>query len=273
MTTTLPTVGLPRAALLTDALVAPAGPAPGEDAVGRLRRDLIDALAVRSSGRPIRVDAYRLGSFVAQSEPGGFRWSARTARRTIGVAAVARCVAGRSGNPSDAVSAELEHLVRTAATDRTRSGTLGTWLARLPKPGRLAVCAEARSWATHLFTAIEWHRLPPGSTVGRPDRWWDCPGVSPVAIRGRADVRVPVGGTDTGAASLLTVAGGRPTATSPVELGLAALVDAVREPTGPVPARVIGWWPGCGRALVLPVDLTLLRRTADAVVEAALVGP
>ncbi|MGH9093313.1 MAG: hypothetical protein ACRDZR_18325, partial [Acidimicrobiales bacterium] len=79
-------------------------------------------------------------------------------------------------------------------------------------------------------------------------------------------------GGDAGAAqpvSCLTLVGGRPGPGSRVELGLAALVEVVRRPGGPVPARVVGWWPECGRALVLDVDEALLASTVEAVVDAA----
>ena len=190
----------------------------------------------------------------------------------MGVPAAARVVGGRAANPARAAAGVLAEV--TAAGRRgARPGSLASWLARAPRGVAAAVAAEATAWATHLVTALEWHRLA-GAEVGGPDRWWDLPGRRPVGLRGRADVRVPVPaapGGDAGAppVSCLSLLGGRPGPGSRAELGLAALVEAVRRPGEPVPARVAGWWPECGRALVLDVDEALLASTAAAAVEAA----
>jgi len=53
------------------------------------------------------------------------------------------------------------------------------------------------------------------------------------------------------------------------KLGLAALGAAFDPRSRAVPARVVGWWPQCGRSMVIPVTASVLEVTTDAVLEAA----
>lgn len=270
--TSLPAAVLPRARCLTDALVAPPDPAPHGAALEVLRARTRDELAVVAppAGPVLRVDGYLLGTSArdpvrppAAGRP--FSWSPRTARRSIGVAAVRRCLEGGARTPAEAVAATAARMAGDARAGLASRVSPASWLATLEDGARAAVLAEATTWATHLFEAVEWRRLDPQPAVGCADRWWDCPGVRTVALRGRADVRV---GAPGGRQVLLTMAAGRPGPTSRVELALAALVDVAAGPSMPPPARVVGWWPECGRALVLCVDLELLEETARSVVAA-----
>lgn len=279
--TTLSPVQLPKARGLTDVLMAPAGPGVPPGTAAALRRRLTDALAGSAGGGPIRVDPYLLRmALLAPSrhtDDDPFRWSPRTAKRSVGVVAVHHCIGGRARTPAEAVAITMAQLVEDARHGRGRHSSLARWLALAGAGGRAAVQAEATTWATRLFEAIEWDRLEQPPIIGGQDQWWDCPGTPSVGLRGRADVRVPtspVPGAATGpgrgdrAPALFTMVGGRPGPTSRVELGLAALVAVLARPVAPAPTRVVGWWPDCGRALVLPVDLPMLRQTADAVVTA-----
>jgi len=273
--TTLPSAQLPRARYLTDALLAPAGPRPMPEHVTTLRRRLQNALASASGGldatEPVRVDAYLLRTALlpedrlARREQ--FHWSPLRARRSIGLSAVRHCVSGGARTPGEAVASTAAQLISEARQDLTRPGSLARWLAELPGGGLAAVLAEATTWATRLYEVIEWDRLVRPLTVGGPDQWWDCPGAALVGLRGRADLRVTTlpGGDVT---TLFSMMGGHPGPAARSELGLAALVAALSRPTVGAPARVVGWWPDCGRALVLAVDLPLLEQTADAVVSA-----
>lgn len=276
--TTLPPTLLPRSRGLTDALAAPAGPPPPPAAVaglrGALRRDL--EVAAAGAGGPVRVAGFalRAGSGVATGGDEPFRWTPRRARRALGVPAAGRVVDGRARTPAEAAEAELAAVV--AAGGGARPGSLAAWLAAAPHAVAAIALAEATAWATHVLTAVEWHRVA-GALVGGPDRWWDLPGPPGVGLRGRADVRLRVppprgagaAGTPAGPPlSCLSLLGGRPGTGSRAELGLAALVEVMRRPEDPVPARVVGWWPECGRALVLPVDMALLAGTAAAAVGA-----
>ncbi len=264
----LPSVALPRAPGLTDALLAPVGP----ELPDVVRKDLAERFRT-ALGRPaqghhstsqLTVDAYFLRVPTrAPSTP--FRWTARTARRTIGLAALRSGIGGGPPAPADSVGHVMRAMTEDGRHGLGRPGGIEQWLASLPAGGVAVVAAEATGWVAGLSGAVTWDRLG-GAEIGPADHWSNAgPGVT---IRGRADVRVPVGNGDDGSRTvLLTMAGGRPGPTSRAALGLPALVAAVDRQV-PVPARVVGWWPECGRAIVLPVDGALLEATADAVVAA-----
>lgn len=281
MTVALSPMRLPRARSLTDALTAPSvGPAPALDPV--LRSSLSDGLARLEprlpAGRRLRVDEYLLST----ADPGGlsspgspstepFRWSARTARRSVGLAAVRACYHGIHRTPAEAVAGVLERLAEDAGGSTGRGGSLGRWLAGLPSGARAAVQAEAVTWATRLHIALDWGSLPPGTVVGGRDEWWDCPSARRIGLRGRAEVRTST--TLDGAAGphrpvLFCLRPGVPGPTGRTELALPALVAALASPAGAPPARVVGWWPACGRTIVLEVDEDVLARAAASVVGA-----
>ena len=297
--------GLPRAGALTDALLAVATHhgtlAP---AVSSARRRLEDGLAaeVADTGRGIGAAApsapppplLRIGHYQvaracdgtltpARSGDGGrdgpgspFCWTSRSARRPIGLAALRAGLDGRAATPADAVAMVMADPSGPLGVGRAGPGSAADWITSLAPPARAVVACEATAWATRLWTAADWGRLPPHRlVVGGPDRWWRWSGPSAacrVALRGRADIRVGVeparGGL--GGAHLL-VLDGTPGAATRRALLLSALVDALsdrreQEPA-PVPARVIGWWPDCGKSWVVLVDARTLLAAADAVVE------
>jgi hypothetical protein len=274
--TTLPTTLLPRARGLTDALLAPATPPPPTHMVADACRTLRDGLAVASrgcEGAAVRVDAFAIRTAgdpprgEGRPEDSPFRWTPRRARRTVGVRAAARVVHGRVRCPAQGAEGAVAALVEDARRGGARPGSLGEWLGTAPPAVVGAVLAESTAWATHLVTAIEWDRVGGSVEVGGPDRWWDLGGRPTIGLRGRVDVRLsgPTSRTPgSDRQSLLTLVNGRPGPASRIELGLAALVDVLRHPSGPAPARVVGWWPECGRALVLDVGEELLTSTAAA---------
>lgn len=285
--TTLPATLLPRARGLTDALLAPAGPPPPPGVVADLDRALRNGLAEATAGcggPPVRLDAFAIRTVGEPPRPSGppgddsFRWTPRTARRTAGISAAALVVGGRARCPAQGAELAVAALVEDARRSRARPGSLADWLGSAPAGVVATVLAEATSWATHFVTAVEWSRVGGAVEVGGADRWWDVVGRPPVGLRGRVDARLAVtpagraapgrGSPQTARQSLLTVVGGRPGPGSRTELGLAALVDILRRPGGPAPARVVGWWPECGRALVLDVTEQLLASTATATLAA-----
>ncbi|MGO9456664.1 MAG: hypothetical protein ACLP62_06410 [Acidimicrobiales bacterium] len=268
--TTLPPTVLPRAACLTDALLAPPEAPPTARDLEALRHRLQAALVDASpTGCPnLRVDAYLLRSLAREDRLPDhlerFAWTPVNARRSIGLAAVRRCLEGRARYPAEAVTATVASMIGEARAGVVGRGSPARWLSEIAEGARAAVEAEAVSWATRLLVAVEWHRLARPPIVGAPDRWWDCPGAR-IALRGRCDARVETPG---GRQTLLTMMSGHPGQASRVELALGALVDVVGRPSAPPPARVVGWWPECGRALVLAMDLGLLEETARTVVTA-----
>ena len=269
--TTLPPAVLPRAACLTDALLAPPEAPPTtpdlEALRHRLQATLVDASP--AGGPNLRVDAYLLRTLARENRLPDrlerFAWTPGNARRSIGLAAVRRCLEGGDKYPAEAVTTTVTSMIAEARAGVVGRGSPARWLSEIAEGARAAAEAEATSWATRLLVAVEWHRLARPPAVGAPDRWWDCPGAR-VALRGRCDVRIETPG---GRQALLTVMAGHPGRSSRVELALGALVDVVARPSAPPPARVVGWWPECGRALVLAVDLGILEETASSVVTAA----
>jgi hypothetical protein len=226
-----------------------------------------------SSWAPSRIGRGRRGAGGSPS----FRWTSRTARRSIGLAAVRAVLDGRASTPAEAVTLVMSDPGGPFGVGRAGPGSCADWMSALAPPARAIVAAEAASWATRLWSGVDWGRIDPEHlVVGGADRWWRWRDPSAeFAVRGRADVRVcapaPVRGPRRGAH--LVVLDGQPGVATRHALLLGALVDAVatpRAPTpSPVPGRVVGWWPDCGKAWIVPVDARTLTIAAEAVVRSA----
>ena len=266
-----------KALWLTDALVAPPGEDVSASELARLRgevvRDLQALSAELPAGERLQIDAFKV--LVAQRHPdrcmegdATFVASPRLCRRALGVAAVNRCVRGLSPCPAVAVTEVLEEGLEDAAAENTAAGVRAPWWAEwytgLPRGGRAVVAAEAVTWATQLFTALDWRRIPAPPVIGGRDDWWQCPGGSQLVLRGRAEVR----SLAPGRLALLVVGTGRCQADWRVELGYPGLVAALVRDAQAAPCRVVGFWPHSGQVRVLPVDLPMLRATGTAVVAA-----
>jgi hypothetical protein len=271
---------LPRAAALTDALLAPAPAAdPSAQAAlaASLRRDLdrlVGPAATRTGGTSaggqcVRIGGYQLARSLEETAPGTetpFRWSSVTARRALGLAAVSACASGTVASPSAGVSRAITFLRGRGAPAPAVPDSLVEWVGGLPAAARAAVAADATTWATRLWTALEWPRLAAGTTVGGADEWWHhLAGDIRVAVRGRADVRTTA--TD-GATVLFNICGGVPTPAGRAALVLAPLVSALHHPGRAAPGRVVGWWPDSGRAWIVPVDTRALSVAVDGVIAA-----
>jgi hypothetical protein len=269
--------GPSRATWLTDALLAP----PGEDVapaeLARLRGDLAGELrtlgAELPAGDRLQVDTFKV--LVAQRHPDRcmaaddtFVASPRLCRRAVGVAAVNRCVRGLSPAPAlavaDVLTGGLEDAAMATGTAAVKAPWWAQWYAGLPGGGRAVVQAEAVAWATQLFTALDWRRIPRLPVIGGRDDWWQCPDEPQLVLKGRADVR----SFDRRRPALLVVGTARCRADWRVELGYPGLVAALVRDAHAAPSRVVGVWPQSGQVRVLPVDLATLRATATAVVAA-----
>ncbi|HLN17868.1 MAG TPA: hypothetical protein VK277_14090 [Acidimicrobiales bacterium] len=272
---------LPRAGALTGTLVAPADdlvdPAERRAVVGRLEQGLAQLAPALEGRHDLRIDRYVLASGAAEADDAPFQWSPRTARRLLGLDAVRACARGRCRTPAEAVAATIDQAVRDASEGRARPRSPDGWLAAAGPGVRAVARAEAVTWATQLWTTLDWRRFAGPPSIGR-DEWWRARAVPGLALQGRAEVRAltaaPGGGEPDESASLrpsalLTLLAGTPGPTARVELGLPALVDVLAHPARPTPARVVGWWPACGRAVLLPVDRGALEDTVDAVLGAA----
>jgi len=271
-------LALPRAGALTDALTAPATAVVPAEALALLQaevaRDLAAVVDDLPEGERLRFDAFRFA--LAREHPervgadgGPFVPSPVRCRRAVGLNAVARCLRGGSPTPATAVAEVLAAGVEDAtdAVDPTvRPPWWAGWYGSLSAGGRAMVEAEAVTWATQLWTALEWEQLGP-TTVGGGDDWWDCPRSRHLTLRGQADVRVRAGGRPV----LLVVGGGVPPSDWRRPLGYPALVAALARGERSVPARVVGLWPASGQVRILPVDHGVLVDTAAAVVDAVAV--
>jgi hypothetical protein len=267
---------LPKSEELTNALTAPGPILVDTAAFDELRTDLevrLGAAAAALPGdRPLRVDGYRLGHpDPSEDDAKPFEWGLWTARRPLGLDCARQCVADRRVHPVDAARDVVADLIGRAVRGAERPGSLGEWLGGLTPGARGVVQAEAVGWASKLVTTLDWARLP--RPIIGADRSVVFPGAPQVLLRGRIEVRVtaagrsqPRGGTGR-TECLFMMMTGRPTPTSDVELGLAALTVACDPRRPSVPVRVIGWWPECGRAQVVPVDRRLLERTIESVVD------
>jgi hypothetical protein len=240
---------------LTEALVAPPlAPSPGgapalwRDALDEARRTLA-ALAARRPAGPARVTGHTVRTALAAttSAPWGddrpFTWSARTARRPVGLAAVRALVAGEAAAPADAVRArvaEASRLVRDGAAVASAALSVDRWLVSLSPAGRAAVGAAAVTWATRLWCGVDWDALAGPVVIGR-DHWWDSPHTSLLALRSRAEVR-------TAGAHLVVLSGPRRDSVR-AELALVVLVESLRSRDGAPPGRVVGWWPESGHVV------------------------
>jgi hypothetical protein len=267
---------LPRARSLTGALLAPAPPplsaADLAALAERLAGDLTALVADLPAGERLRLDAYRFA--LAREHPerctaadGPFVPSPAICRRAIGLRAVERCVRRRSPSPAVAVGEVLAAGTEDVA-DSDGSGNRAPWWASwyvgLTSGGRAMVEADAVTWATQLWTALEWHGQGQAPMVGGGDDWWDCPGTRVLTLHGRADVRVRAEGRP----ALLVMGSGLPPSDWRLELGFPALVAALARRGQSVPARVVGLWPASGQVRILAVDEVDLADVATAVVGA-----
>ena len=281
--TSLPSTALPRAASLTDALTLSLSPLVSRGEFAELRQAFEHALrtATRSlpAGERIRVDGYSLRNATSgeAGHGGSFRWSPWTARRPIGIECVRAYLANTRLTPLQASHDVITRLVRQADEQRGRPGSLSEWLAGLAVGGRAVMQAEAVVWATQLITALDWTKLRHPIVGG--DRSVVLPSSRQVLLRGRIEVQTlatptqpPLtqahGRLEPEPSVLFAMMTGRPSPTARTELGLAALTVALGDRRGETPIRVLGWWPQCGRALVVPVDVTLLKHTCEAVIGA-----
>jgi len=270
--TSIPSTALPKAASLTEVLLAPSPPLVELSELHRLRHtfecELQMAAGPLDPKDRVRVDTYRLrNSMTGKNEADSpFRWTPWTARRPIGVESVRACLSNPRLTPVQATHEAIARLIRRADDER-RPDSLSGWLASLAIGGRAVVQAEAVVWTTQLLTALDWTKL------GRPavggDRSVVVGSSGHVLLRGRIEVlaRALSGDGSFGPQPVLfSMMTGRPGPTARAELGLTALTVTLDDRHSEIPLRVIGWWPQCGRALVVPVDVALLSRTCEAVV-------
>jgi len=242
-----------------------------------LERELDLSTADTESVGRIRIDAYRFRLSITGSEeqPRPFEWNPWTARRRIGLDCVRACIANPRLSPAQATRDTVDRLLRGAENDGSQNDTLADWLAGLPVGARGVVEAEAVLWTTQLLCALDWSQIP--RPVIGADRSLVLLGARRVTLRSRLDVEVRASPGQLGSdqsrvdiprRALFVMMSGQPSASARLELGFPALTVALDDRRRALPTMVVGWWPQSGRALILPVDVDLLLRTSEAVVEA-----
>jgi hypothetical protein len=256
---------------LTDLLVAPlhpVDPVAWRSALDEATGDLAALAAARRGGDPFRITdhevrvAWRADDSVGPGGGAMFAWNARTARRVLGLAAVRSLAAGRSRTPSDAVRERVAQATRLVRDGAEPISGMDRWLAGLAPAGRAAAAADAVTWATRLWSALEWSALGARPIVGR-DRWWDSPHSALLALRSRAEVRA-------GHSHLVLLSGPRRDSVR-AELALVTLVESLRAPEAGPPGRVVGWWPDSGHTVRLEPEPFALALGVESVSRA--LGP
>jgi hypothetical protein len=247
-------LGADDAALVRDRLLAGLAPLVAELPPGE--RLVLDAFRFRT--------ALRHPERCMQGEP-PFVPSPATCRRAVGLAAVDRCLRRRGLWPAEAVAevlaAGVEDAARSERDGQPRAPWWARWYAGLGAGARAAVAADAVTWATQLWTALDWDALPRPVVVGGRDDWWE-PRHARLSVRGRVEVRVrcPSG------MGLVVLGNGVPDGVSRSELEFTALAAVL---AGSVPARVLGLWPAAGALRAVPVSARVLQGAADELVSAA----
>jgi hypothetical protein len=253
------------AAEVTDSIIRPPTALLGPEAAARARQRLsqeVPALVDRlPSGDQVVVSLAQLRRLGSDPTPGAgvedpFAWKPRFVRRSLGLAAIGACLDGRARSPHEAVGPVADRAVDEWERSGWRTFHWEPWFAALGGGARAAVLAESATWATQLWTSLDWRRFRPPPRLGGPDDQWACPAPRTVHLKGRSELRVVVPG-DAGSPPgtvLVSVSGGSPRPDCEVELGYLALVAALRSPSRPVPARVVGLWPDTARHVV--VDIT-----------------
>lgn len=137
--------------------------------------------AVLTAGDATRVDrrvtitlstlrGHGSGTEARQQGSSPFRWQPSFVRRSLGLAALAACAESSYRSPGQAVPAVADQ----AVTAWNRTGELRfhwePWLAGLGPGGRAAVLAEAISWASALWSMVDWPRLGGRTTFGGSGR-------------------------------------------------------------------------------------------------------
>jgi len=268
---------------------AGAGTGPLDDAARwRVRAALVDGVAAAAAGTaagvPVEVTLPVLRR--ARSRPGtfglpepAFAWKPVFARRSLGLAAVRSCAAGRFRGPAEAVRPLAEEAVDEWRRTGRRTFHWEPWFAGLDAGARAVVLADATTWATPLWSAADWTGLGARAVVGGADDLWTCPGPRPVRLRARYEARVdPVPARPGGSGvdrtepgpTLVSVSGGTPCEGWDEDLAYLALVAGLHDTGRPVPARVVGLWPEPGLRRTVEIDESVLTAAAGRV--ASVVG-
>ncbi len=221
-----------------------------------LRAQLLGGLRVPAgSGRPRRLDAVVVerGSEAA-TRP--FRWSARTARRSLGRRAARSVATGQLRDALVAARAEVERQCDRARCGLERRGGLGSWLASSTAAVREQCAMDAASWAHELLALTRPEAT--GIDVGLADAWFEVPGAR-TTLHARRDATTEAG--------VLRLRDG--VAPDTAERGLAVDGLIVGLGTGSVPKIVVGCWPDAGQVVALEMCPRAIESAVSSLLEVA----
>jgi hypothetical protein len=260
---------------LTGALLEPFGAATRHDrasmldAARQIPRTLADLAVPRPGGGSFRLTDHHVRAALAPPESvtadTPFAWSARTARRALGLTSLRALVTGAVRSPIDGVALAIDDAVRAARQGENAASPMDRWLAGLPPASRAAVQAGAVTWATRVWCAVDWTAFEEPPTIGR-DHWWDSPHSSLLALRSRAEIRSVARDQAGSPLSVhLVVLGGPRRATIKFELSVAAVVEVLCARRSLPPGRMVGWWPDSGHLVTVEIDQLALHDGVTAV--------
>ncbi len=221
--------------------------------------------------RTVGIDPGALGR---PEEP--FAWKSVFVRRSLGLAVVDACAGRRFRTPAEAIEPVAAGAVSEWERTGWRTFHWEPWLAGLAPGARAVVLADALTWATALWSSLDWAAFGAPPQIGGVDDQWICPARRTMRLKGRAELRVPLGAArrhgrpglegSGSATALVSVSAGSPGARWAEELAYLGLVAGLRCPTRPVPTRVVGLWPDAGMHSSVEIDGEVLGTASDRVV-------
>jgi len=215
-------------------------------AVGAVGHRRLDAWAVEQAGRAT----------------GAFHWSPTTARRVLGNGALRRTQHQPSLAILDAVRDEVTDQLLRATSGHARPGSLAYWLASSANPVIGTVSAEALNWAIQLDESARTITLP--WSVAPSDAYYDV-ATARTTLRARRDVVVAAGD----ARVIVRIRSGSPGKSAGPGLRADLTIEALADPSGRAPARLIGLWPDAGVCLAVDGTMDDLRAGARDLVRTA----
>ncbi len=227
-------------------------------------------LAAESSGfGPFRLTDHlvkvALSGAASVQDDAPFVWSAATARRGLGVAGVRTMLAGKASTPIGAVDAAIGQAINRHRRGERGASSMDAWLAGLGAAAIASVRADAVTWATRLWSGLDWTAFAAAPVIGR-DHWWDSPRTSLLALRSRAEVRAQsTNGRGDAVSVHLVVLNGPRRASIGSELAVVALIESLRTNDPFPPGRIVGWWPDSGHVVSTEVNHVTLAQGVETV--------
>jgi len=250
------------ASLLTQELLKPAtsGAQFTRDALHQLEQRL--GHVNTTSGELLRIDGWTLRSGLGESQS-TFAWNPLFTKRSLGLAALRLLVFGVAATPAEAVSKEVDRLVRLGSDQPSSSRSLASYLASCAPALRAAAMAHAVTYTTEICGALDWKSFDRHPIIGGPDATAILRNQG-LLLRGRSEVICDIDRESDGelSESRLVVMPGVLAPETTLLLGAVALTATLASSTGAAPARVVAYFPTSGQAAVLEVTEPILQRSA-----------